>query len=228
MKVKRQPSFHSFFVLSSFLALLLFLHHLQHVVVEGKTTRDLLKQKKTNQYAQELQTKYEKTIPLEQKLNLELSALENRHNVIVGENCNFIKPSNSTTGWFGINCSILICFGYLPSDLNVCSGYSSCVNPDKCDLAVGDGVYWIKTKSVFKVWCDMSSNGGGWTLIVAQFEADPIGSWAQGLPSTYDPTLQSKKSFTVDPLSIPSHSFTGFGKDLTATTIDYSTFVYSN
>ncbi|KAL9642906.1 hypothetical protein ABK040_010601 [Willaertia magna] len=233
-----------------------------------------------NQYTQELQTKYDKTKGLEQKLLLELTILDRRCNATVGENCNFIKPSNCTTGWFGIDCNTPICFGYLPSDLNVCSGYGSCVNPDKCDCkagrsgsmceiisqtntivgdnsqgrkwsngemaascnqyryptassgysyegAVGDGVYWIKTKSVFKVWCDMSSNGGGWTLIVAQFEADPIGSWAQGLPSTYDPTLQSKKSFLVDYDLIPSHSFTGFGKDLTATTIDYFTFVYT-
>ncbi|KAL9649459.1 hypothetical protein ABK040_000698 [Willaertia magna] len=207
-----------------------------------------------DQYYQTQQSRLEKTKPILQQLSFEINILEKRCNATVGENCNYTIPASCTAGWFGSDCSIPICSGYLPGDSNVCNGRGSCVSPNKClcnagwtgndceitgkvllniigdnvvgrkwsngEMAsscngyknpstltpgysykyegeIGDGVYWIKTATPFKVWCDMSSNGGGWTLVVAQYENDPIVSWAAGLSSSYDPTLSTKKSFVV-------------------------------
>ncbi|KAL9658537.1 hypothetical protein ABK040_006076 [Willaertia magna] len=258
-----------------FTTVLLCIQH--YSVVETRTTRDLLNQKKSmlqnvkdvqtdlltmmdvaktlalpsdqtmaNQYYQEQQSKLEKTKLIEKTLSFELGLLETKCKTFVGENCNNAIPSNCTTeASHATISSSLFTSVVLPSTINIIGDndagrkWSNFEMASSCDQyrnpkegyvyegATGDGVYWIKTKTTFKVWCDMSSNGGGWTLIVAQFETDPIGSWAQGLTSTYDPTLQTKKSFVLDQHLIPGHNYTGFGKDLQATTVDYFKFTYT-
>ena len=79
--------------------------------------------------------------------------------------------------------------------------------------------------------CDMTSSGGGWTLVVAQFEANPAFFWDGGLPANYDPmtdrTLTSGRSFVLGAAQIPPHTQTAFGRGLEATFVDYGDFVYT-
>jgi hypothetical protein len=77
------------------------------------------------------------------------------------------------------------------------------------------------------VYCDMTSDGGGWTMVVAQFEAFPETNWNRGTTATYDPTLASGRGFALSTGQIPSHTQTAFGKDTVATFVDYANYVYA-
>lgn len=95
-----------------------------------------------------------------------------------------------------------------------------------------NGVYWLdvnagETTDAFPAYCDMTAAGGGWTLIVAQFEADQLANWNEGIQQDYDPTLASGTSFTLASHEIPTHAETAFGKSLDPVFVDYVDFVYS-
>ena len=94
------------------------------------------------------------------------------------------------------------------------------------------GIYTIDTdgegsNAPFQVYCDMTTDGGGWTLVAAQYENDPITNWNEGIQSDYDPSLATKKSFVLNTSQMPVHNQVAFGQDLNPTAIDYvSPFVY--
>jgi len=78
------------------------------------------------------------------------------------------------------------------------------------------------------VYCDMTTDGGGWTLATALYEVDSITGWNEGIQGDYDPTLSTKKSFALSTVQLPSdRTQTGFGKDLTPNGIDYVDYVYT-
>ena len=105
--------------------------------------------------------------------------------------------------------------------------YSSCKDILDNGKSTGDGVYSIKVNSKeFDVYCDMTSAGGGWTMVVAQFEQDPVTNWNEGIQPDYDPSLSTKKGFTLSSQEIPSHTQTAFGKDFDADSIEYINFQY--
>jgi len=89
---------------------------------------------------------------------------------------------------------------------------SSCNTLLLSDEKLKSGVYDLQpNEKVIKTWCEMT-NDGGWTLIGAQFESNPI-SW-KGDFSAYDPTLQSGKSFAFSDENIPEHVDFAIGKSL--------------
>lgn len=90
------------------------------------------------------------------------------------------------------------------------------------------GVHPISVNgSTFDVYCDMTTDGGGWTMILAQFELDPLDNWNEGIAGDYDPTLASGKSFALSSAEIPGHEETGFGKNYDPTFVDSAPYVYT-
>ncbi|TNF38356.1 MAG: hypothetical protein EP329_00705 [Deltaproteobacteria bacterium] len=92
--------------------------------------------------------------------------------------------------------------------------------------AVGDGT------GVFDALCDMTTYGGGWTLVAAQFEADPV-LWDEGRQADYDPSLASAASFALVGADLVAHNQVAFGRaastgpgtwDVAA--VDYLHFTY--
>ena len=74
---------------------------------------------------------------------------------------------------------------------------------------------------------DISPAGGGWTMVVAQFEQDPVTDWNEGIQADYDPSLSTGKGFALNSQELPSHTQTAFGKSLDADFIDYFYYAYS-
>ncbi len=96
----------------------------------------------------------------------------------------------------------------------------------------GSGVFWLDVDggtfdNAYTAYCDMTSAGGGWTLVVAQFEADLLMDWNEGIQSDYDPTLATERSFTLSSAQLPAHAETAFGKSLDPLFVDYADLVYT-
>jgi hypothetical protein len=104
--------------------------------------------------------------------------------------------------------------------------YGSC-SEIKASGQNNNGVYPIRVSgNTFDVYCDMTTDGGGWTLIVAQYEDDPVTNWNEGIQSDYDPSLTTRKGFALSTSQIPAHNQVAFGKDLNPTEVDYVDFSY--
>lgn len=89
------------------------------------------------------------------------------------------------------------------------SQYSSCKDMLEAypQLLGQDGVYSAIVGGLNStLYCNMTDQGGGWTLVLAQFENDYLNNWNEGIQSDYDPSLITKKSFTLNSSQIPSHS----------------------
>jgi len=116
----------------------------------------------------------------------------------------------------------------------MCSG-AKCSHAGSCKALLGgnpsikSGVYSIAPKkggAAIMAYCDMTSAGGGWTMVAAQYEADQMTDWGEGTQTDYDPTLGTSRSFSLNSAQLPAHTQTAFGKDKSATFVGYSTFVY--
>jgi hypothetical protein len=91
--------------------------------------------------------------------------------------------------------------------------------------------YYIKPDwyawAPFKVYCDMTTDGWWWTMVVAQFEQDPVTDWNEWIQGDYDPTLTTKKWFALNTSQLPvDRTQTAFWKDLDPTFVWYSNFEY--
>lgn len=118
--------------------------------------------------------------------------------------------------------------GMIPESPKVSGPADSCKDILDNGNSNGSGVYSITVNgNEFNVYCDMESSGGGWTMVLAQFEQDPVLNWNEGVQGDYNPTLQTNRGFALNTQEIPSHTQTAFGKDLDADYIDYIDYAYS-
>ncbi|BFT94095.1 hypothetical protein MNSC_01030 [Minisyncoccus archaeophilus] len=115
-----------------------------------------------------------------------------------------------TTSVVGSSCSSLLAQGHNTNGVYM-------IDPD----GIGTG------NNPFPVYCDMTTDGGGWTLVLAQYEDDPVTNWNEGIQGDYDPSLATRKGFALNTSQIPSHNQVAFGKDLNPTEVDYANFIYS-
>lgn len=106
--------------------------------------------------------------------------------------------------------------------------YLSCLDIKTVKPETASGVYSITVGgNAFDAYCDMESAGGGWTMVVAQFDVDPVRNWNEGIQGDYDPTLSTRRGFALSSAQIPSHTQTGFGRDHLATYADYANYTYT-
>ena len=107
---------------------------------------------------------------------------------------------------------------------------TSCKAILESNVTAENGLYWLSRNggsSAFEAYCDMTTDGGGWTMVVAQYETDRTNDWNEGIQSDYDPSLLTKKGFVLNSSEIPVHTQVGFGRDLMPTDIDYVNFQYT-
>lgn len=84
---------------------------------------------------------------------------------------------------------------------------------------IGSGMYRINVAAgPLDVFCDMDSDGGGWTRVVQQFEATPVTTWTGGVNGA---------SYVLSAAQIPAHTQVGFGKDDLASDVDFVDWTYT-
>lgn len=80
-------------------------------------------------------------------------------------------------------------------------------------LSTGDGIYNItNNEKTYPVYCNMTSFGGGWTLVTAQYKSNPI-TWNEGIQTDYDPSLVTKQSFSLNANELPIHTESAFTQE---------------
>lgn len=73
-----------------------------------------------------------------------------------------------------------------------------------------DGVYPATVGGLStNLYCNMTDQGGGWTLVFAQFESD-VASWNEGIQFDYNPSLSTNKAFAFNNSQIPTHTQISF------------------
>jgi hypothetical protein len=103
------------------------------------------------------------------------------------------------------------------------TAYKSCADYLAKNPGAPSGTYLLDVDgsgpvSSMNYSCDMTSDGGGWTRIVRQTDTNPVTNWNGGV---------NGMSYAVATQFIPAHTQVAFGKDETATALDYVNWTYS-
>ncbi len=130
-----------------------------------------------------------------------------------------------------------------PADISISTVKKSCKEILDAGLSTGSKEYTIDpdgsgtNAGSFKVYCDMdtSHGGGGWTLVVAQFESSKVTDWNIGInEATFTPPTASQldngggTGFALNTAQLPTGTTqTAFGKGSDATFVGYSNYVYT-
>ena len=98
------------------------------------------------------------------------------------------------------------------SDNSQPTTYSSCNEILSNNPTFETGNYMIENSGQqYQVYCDMTTHGGGWTLVVVQYEHDPVIDWNEGIQSDYD--SDGNVGFALNSSELPSHSQVSFGQE---------------
>jgi hypothetical protein len=103
--------------------------------------------------------------------------------------------------------------------------YASCKEILNSGTGTTNGVYELS--SGINVYCDMNSDGGGWTLVAAQLQSDPVVNWNEGIQADYDPSLATGKGFTLSSTQIPAHTQVSFSAGLNSGLVNIFNMTYS-
>jgi hypothetical protein len=103
------------------------------------------------------------------------------------------------------------------------ASYKSCADYLAKNPGAPSGIYFLDVDGAGSTpggnyYCDMISDGGGWTRVVKQTEANPVTNWNGGTNGT---------SYAMASQYIPTHTQVAFGRDETATAVDYVNWRYS-
>jgi cysteine-rich repeat protein len=110
-----------------------------------------------------------------------------------GEQCDGDDFAGATCADLGYNAGSLVCNGSCGFDYSQCSEPNTCLALLNFTPGTPDGVYTFDPDGAgsgpsYEVYCDMTTDGGGWTLVAALSNSDSVKNWVQPNPWWYATT----------------------------------------